>query len=498
LNEPGAGRDTGFAGARVTVMGLGLHGGGVATARYLAERGADITITDLRDEGELRESLEQLDDLSCRAVLGRHEEEDFASADFVVKNPAVPRHSPYLDKAARIETDISLFLRANTNPLICVTGTKGKSSTAAAIAHVLEHLDRKPFLGGNITRSPLTFVDRLTGSEPVVLELSSFQLGDLALAGVPPGELLPVFRPHVAAITNILPDHMNYYASMEEYVQDKALLIAGQSREDYAVLNGDDSYTAHFLHRGNGQRRFVRRHTQAASDAPGPLDHRNSVEVGASIDAEGRILLRLAGREDVVLDTIPRVPGAHMRSNLAFAALCLASYGVPAADIARHLADFPGIPHRLEHVAQRHGVRFINDSAATIPEASLQAVSACHGPVQWIAGGSDKRLRFELFPEIAREAAAVFLLAGNATGRIAEALDAAGVGYFGPYESLREAVEAAFRAARPGHGGAGAGDGAAGGAGGGTVLLSPGCASFGMFRNEFDRGQQFKEIVRRL
>ena len=225
-------------GARVTVMGLGLHGGGAAAARFCAERGAKVTVTDLQREEKLAGSIETLSDLPIRFVLGRHEPEDFTGADIVVKNPAVPRNARYLAMAERVETDISLFLRECAVPIIAVTGTKGKSTTVSAIHYGLTRAGYRSHLGGNITISPLTFLDEVNGESDaapgpadaggrrvVVLEVSSFQLGDLLLTPHP-----DLFKPRVSVITNIFEDHQDYYGSMEAYVAAKRIIYRFRER----------------------------------------------------------------------------------------------------------------------------------------------------------------------------------------------------------------------------------------------------------------------------
>jgi len=168
-----------FKGLRVLIMGLGLHGGGIASARFFSQIGAIVTVTDLRDATSLESALQQLKGLPIRYVLGRHEVRDFESADIVIKNPGVRNDSPYLAYATHIETDISIFLRYSESAVIAVTGSKGKSTVATAIWHVLSRNMPKALLGGNITVSPLDFLQETSEEVPVVLELSSWQLGDL-------------------------------------------------------------------------------------------------------------------------------------------------------------------------------------------------------------------------------------------------------------------------------------------------------------------------------
>lgn len=471
-----------LSGTRITVMGLGLHGGGVASAQYLVKQGAEVTITDLRNESALSESIESLRDLPVRFVLGRHESSDFEKADFVVKNPAVPRDSPYLSAARRVETDISLFLASTGAPLICVTGSKGKSSTATAIHAVLKHDYPEARLGGNITTSPLQFVDSITRDTPVVLELSSFQLGDLALAGDPPGSALARLRPRVAVLTNIYRDHQDYYPDMASYVADKINLVRHVPPEGYLVLPADSEYCFSFLAQSSGNRCFL------VPDTTTTLN----VEFGSAAylaiaEADGRWMLRAGGivepdRDVCLVDTGAVLPGRHMRRNLAAAGLALYAWGVPISTIREELHRFPGIEHRLEHVRTVDGVYFYNDSAATIPEAALEAVTSFGGSVRLIAGGSDKNLDLTLFDRISEQVAELSLLAGTASDRIAERLGETRRSWYGPYNDIDRCVRETAARSKPGD----------------VVLLSPGCASFGMFRNEFDRGRRFKAAVNQL
>ena len=227
-----------YAGMKVLVMGLGLNGGGMPSARYLAGKGAEVTVTDLRDEKVLAPSIEELKAFPIRYVLGRHEMDDFRKADMVIKNPGVRPDSPYLMAAKRIETDISLFLAASPARLMAVTGSKGKSSTSSALHFVLKEYREnavrggKAWLGGNIALSPLSFLDELGEDDDVVLELSSWQLGDLR------GRKL--LKPRAAIITPIMRDHQDKYGSMEAYVNDKRLIYSDQDDADVTIAEDDD------------------------------------------------------------------------------------------------------------------------------------------------------------------------------------------------------------------------------------------------------------------
>lgn len=455
-----------LTGARVLVMGLGAHGGGIATARYCAEHGAEVTVTDLQRPDLLRPSVEQLAEHPIRFVLGEHREEDFRRADIVVKNPAVPRHSSYLGHAARIETDISIFLAVHRGPVLAVTGTKGKSTAASALHHILREDDPAVRLGGNITVSPLSFADQLTGDEMVVLELSSFQLGDLLLTPRGRSGELPPFA--VSMVTNLLADHQDYYTSMEAYAADKKIVFQNQRATDWVILSADDAWSRSFV--PPHAQRSVR--VTAGEPAPG---------VEAWTSGESSWLRRGDDLIELVPETL-RVQGRHQRTNVLFAAVAACLSGVDAAKIRERAAEFPGIPHRLEHVGTVNGVRYYNDSAATIPDAAAAAVEGFSEPVHLIAGGSDKGLALDAFAGISSRVATVHLLEGAATRQLLPLLHSAGRAFTGPHPSLADALAAAASAARSGD----------------VVLLSPGCASFGMFRNEFDRGDQFRELVRSL
>jgi len=482
-----------FAGMKVLVMGLGLHGGGAESARYLAALGAEVTVTDLRDEKILAPSMEKLKNFPIRYILGRHEIKDFQDADIVIKNPGVRPDSPYLKAGRRIETDISLFLAACAAcaPRIsAVTGTKGKSTASSAMYWALNEsrtkaqkpLGGKAKLGGNITVSPLTFLDGLEAGDDVVLELSSFQLGDLR------GRDL--LKPRAAILTCILRDHLDRYGTMEAYVGDKRLIYQNQDQSDVTVAGTDD--WGRSFHKESRGRPIT--FTGGESLAEG-------LSGGWIPDPQGPGLARLweipggnmgtsqtPGSIVEVVPEKPLIPGYHQKRNLLAAALALLDLGLPADFIRESLGRFPGVEHRLEFFHESGGIRFYNDSAATIPEAAASAINAFEQPqgrkssLVLVTGGTDKDLDFSLLARAAENTKAIILLAGTGTDKLKALLDSAAIKYQGPFDSPDTAVRAVLKTADSGD----------------TVLLSPGCASFGMFLNEFDRGRKWKEAVREL
>jgi UDP-N-acetylmuramoylalanine--D-glutamate ligase len=472
-----------YSGVKALVMGLGLHGGGLETSRFLIRRGASLTVTDLRDEKTLSPSIEQLDAFCHeqgaalpRYVLGGHNIEDFEKADMVIKNPGVPSDSPFLKAARRIETDISLFLAESKARLFAVTGSKGKSSTASALHYILQSAGAggMAFLGGNITVSPLVFLDDLTKDDDVVLELSSWQLGDLK--GRKTVDKRPLLKPFAVVMTAILPDHLDRYSSMEEYVNDKRIAYQDQDSEDITVA-GDDCWGMTFRTQTRG-RPLVYSRAPLAEDLDGGW-----IENGLGL---ARLHNWPCARDETV-ELVPerlRVEGVHQKMNLLAAAIAAYGVGVEAEKIKEALAAFPGVEHRLEFFHETERARFYNDSAATIPEAVAACVDAlsCKGPLVLVTGGHDKNLDFSPLVNSASKASAIILLSGTGSEKLKRLFDGAGIAYNGPYDNLESAVRRALEAVVKG----------------GIIALSPGCASFGMFAHEFDRGRKWKDACLRL
>ena len=452
-------------GKRVLVMGLGTRSGGLGVTRWLVEQGAEVTVTDLRSAEELRPSLEALRDLPVRFVLGEHRREDFERHEIVVRNPAVPRESPWLAIAraagARIEMEMTLFFRACPAPIIGVTGTKGKTTTATLCAAILRQWRPDTVLAGNLGRSALEALPAIRPDTPVVLELSSWQLEGLDEHGL---------SPHIAVLTTISPDHLDRYPSFEAYVDAKRAIARHQCPDDWFVVNRDDPVA--WSCRSAGVARIV------------PFGRDDGTSEGAFWEGD-RLLWRFAGNETELLrrSEFP-LAGQHAVYDALAAAAAALLRGAAPLHARIGLTTAQPVPHRLERVATIDGVEFVNDTAATAPAAVLAALEAfADRPIVLIGGGAAKGVALD---ELARVAAArteaVVLLDGTATPGYQAALLAAGARVFGPYRSMEDAVRQAAALARPG----------------GVVLLSPGCASFGLFRDEFHRGEAFRAAVGRL
>jgi len=472
-----------YSGLKVLVMGLGLHGGGLESARFLLKRGASVTVTDFRDEKTLLPSIEKLDSFCLelgqepvRYILGRHEIDDFKNADVVIKNPGVRPDSHFLQAAKRIETDISLFLSESRTRLFAVTGTKGKSNTASALYWILEKCHSassgKAWLGGNITVSPLSFIDELGENDDVVLELSSFQLGDIKGRANHEGEAL--LKPQACVLTAIMRDHLDRYASMEEYIDDKRNIYRGQD-ENCVTVAGDDSWGKSFRSQTKGRPLVYSRSTLEEGLSGGWLE-------GGSGFAR---LRNWQGVTDETVELLGKLltAGEHQKMNLLAAALAAYGTGFRAENIRDALSTFKGVEHRLELFHETKTLSFYNDSAATIPEAAAACIEslAQKAPLVFVTGGTDKNLDFSPLARAAGKAKNIILLTGTGSEKLIKALGEAGIPYCGPFDDLDKAVICALEKAKDGD----------------IIALSPGCASFGMFLNEFDRGRKWKEAVLR-
>lgn len=430
-----------FTGKKVLIMGLGIQGGGLGAAKFFVEQGAQVTITDLKSAKELAASLEALAGLPVRYVLGKHDEEDFKSHDLVLRNPDVSRDSPYLAIARThnipIEMEEALFLKLlGRRDVIGITGTRGKTTTTMMIAAIFQSVDHHVIVGGNIRGvSTLQLLAQVQRSTKIVLELSSWQLQAFHDARI---------SPQYSVITNVYPDHLNRYHSMDAYVADKKAIFLYQSAGDHLFLHKHNEYTAEF-----------------ARDALGV------VHLFDAQDTHGWNL---------------SVLGEHNRYNAAAARSTAQVFGIDEDDIRTSIEAFVGIPYRQEQIAAVGGVRFINDSASTTPEATLAALTALPSPIVLIAGGADKGLAYGILGDaIDQMVKAVVLLEGSGTDNLQAAIKHR-ERIRGRVASMQEAVAVAFRVSDPGD----------------TIVLSPGFASFGLFRNEFDRGDQFREAVRHL
>ena len=455
---------------KITVMGLGLHGGGVGTVRFLCEAGAKVTVTDLRSKEELVVSLEKLKGLkNITYVFNQHRPEDFIKTDMVVKNPAVPWTNKHvklaLENQVPVEMDSSLFFKFCKNPIIGVTGTKGKSTTASLIFDILKTAGKNPVKVGVGQISVLDKLKELKKDSVVVFELSSWRLSALGRYKM---------SPQIAVITNIYPDHLNYYKTMDSYLKDKKNIYLYQDRQNSCVISGDNELLS-------GLEKEIKSRLIKFSKCP--------IERGRAVYVEDGIIYYNDGIDEKKVLKVEEIslPGEHNLENVLAAIGAATAAGVGLDKIRESIRFFKGIAHRLELVREHLGIKYINDTAATVPEAAIFGLNSFSDPVILIAGGSDKNLDVtKLGRAILEKAKGVIFLAGPATDKIILSMkkirpELAGE-KFKIVESMEKAVELARAVAEQGD----------------IVLLSPGAASFGMFANEFDRGSKFKEAVKKL
>src|SRR5438874_840217 len=334
-----------FRNKRVLVMGLGVHGGGIGVARYLAKHGAHVTVTDLKPAEQLRDSLAQLEGLPIDYVLGEHRQSDVLQSDMVVRNPGVPREHPLLQLAREhnipVEMEVSLFFLQCPAPIVGITGTKGKTTTTLLTGAMLKEKDPRTVVAGNLRVSALELLPRIDATTPVVLELSSWQC-----EGLEPHRL----SPHIAGITNLYPDHLNRYRDMADYAAAKALIFVNQKADDCVVLNADQDESRAFASQARSRVIWFSRTRRVDGVF---LSGDDIVQTLTGSDAAPE---RLAARAD------SRLPGEHNLENaLAASALALAA-GAEAEHVRSALRRFHGAPDRLELVRELDGVAYVNDT----------------------------------------------------------------------------------------------------------------------------------------
>ncbi|MFN8548437.1 MAG: UDP-N-acetylmuramoyl-L-alanine--D-glutamate ligase [Candidatus Eisenbacteria bacterium] len=452
-------------GERPRVAVLGLARSGRAAARLLAQLPLDLELLDLTRPSDPHDAaaqqvidhdLEQLVRQGAALKLGPHDIDWLARYDLLVKSPGIPPRVPFvaaaLERGVPVVGEVEIAWHFARGPVFAITGTNGKSTTTAWAGDMLGS-ERAALVCGNIGR-PFSEAVEARAEGPFVVEVSSFQIADSVR-----------FRPDAAALLNFTPDHLDYHRDLDEYREAKLMLFARLGAGQRAIVGPDDALAAHL--RGRCGAELVRFRLEDRGEEGG-------------FARAGALWLREGGRETRLLSiTEVSLPGPHNLENGLAAALGARALGASHQAIARSLATFAGLHHRLERVGELHGVRFVNDSKATNVDSLEVALRSFDRPVVLIAGGRDKGQDFTPLAPLVRERVATLVLIGEGAERI-------GAAWTGlptlRAQTFEEAVRAAYRAASPGQ----------------TVLLSPACASFDMFRNYEHRGDRFREEVDRL
>ncbi|MDD2823321.1 MAG: UDP-N-acetylmuramoyl-L-alanine--D-glutamate ligase [Candidatus Daviesbacteria bacterium] len=437
-----------FSGKKVLILGLGVNQGGIGATKFFVSNGSKVKVTDIKDQDTLASSLRELEEYAgIEYTLGEHKYEDIDWADLIIKNPAIKPDNPYLLYAQKhnkqVEMDMGIFLQiASQTQIIGITGTKGKSTTSSLIYEILKKSDEKVIFAGNIGKSVLDTIPLVKPDSTIILELSSFQLEAFEQHKI---------SPHVAVITNIYPDHLNYYGTIEQYVESKKIIAKEQALSDFLVLKKDD-----------------------------PVTSMPNFQNGISSQ------IIYFSPEDLPSDFTLKLPGEYNLWNAAAALKVAEIYGIEKADALEVIKDFNGVEYRLQLIKEINGIKIYNDSASTMPESAIWAIKSLQQSIL-ICGGMNKNLDYqELAKVITTNAKMIFFVDGDATDEIKKHLSLidpkSSDKIKGTYSDLEKLLTDVKAVAQPGD----------------TILFSPGATSFNFFQNEFDRARKFNEAVTKI
>ena len=449
----------------IVVVGLGRTG--LAVARFLARAQAAVVITDTADESVLQSQLAIIKDLGIKAELGAHRSETFENADLIVISPGVPETIDPIMKArsrgVQIIGEIELASRFIDTPIVAVTGTNGKTTTTELIGAMLQSSGRRVFVGGNIGNPLIGYADSDDTVDVIVAEISSFQL-----------DTIENFRPAVSVLLNISADHLDRYTGMAAYIESKGRIFKNQQPEDIAVLNSSDPRV-----RALGADIACRKLLYPAplENEAGALLSNSAIEL---IAKNTNIFNHLNLNGTALKATARGLMGKHNQENACAAMLAALVSGATWQGVQTALAQFQGSAHRLERVASVNRIEFFNDSKATNVDAVDRALECFQQPVVLIMGGRDKGSDFTVLQKKVQQHAKSLIVLGEAADQIQAAL--AQTTTIVTAASMQDAVNKAYQAAAPGE----------------VVLLSPGCASFDMYENYGQRGDDFRRAVHSL
>lgn len=441
---------------KVLVFGSGISG--IGAGKLLEQVGASVVLYDGKETLDKEVLKSQLgDDTKAEIILGELSEEVMETLDLVVMSPGVPTDLPVVlkmrDMGIPIWGEVELAYTYGKGDVLAITGTNGKTTTTALLGEIMKNYKESVFVVGNIGNPYTAAALEMREDSVAVAEMSSFQL-----------ETIHEFRPKVSAILNITPDHLNRHHTMEAYIKAKEDIAKNQTKEDTCVLNYEDEVT-----RKIGEN--VKANVLYFSS-------QRKLDRGIYLD-DGNIILRQD--EEILVCNVNELKllGTHNYENVMAAVAMAAAYGTPMEVIRRTIKEFAGVEHRIEFVREKDGVAYYNDSKGTNPDAAIKGIQAMNRPTVLIGGGYDKDSEYEEWIQAFDGKVKLLVLVGATKEKIAEAAERVGFVSYVMADSFEEAVEKCIEAAEPGD----------------AVLLSPACASWGMFKNYEERGDKFKELV---
>ena len=441
---------------KVLVFGSGISG--IGAGKLLEQVGASVVLYDGKETLDKEVLKAQLgDDTKAEIILGELSEEVMETLDLVVMSPGVPTDLPVVlkmrDMGIPIWGEVELAYTYGKGDVLAITGTNGKTTTTALLGEIMKNYKESVFVVGNIGNPYTAAALEMREDSVAVAEMSSFQL-----------ETIHEFRPKVSAILNITPDHLNRHHTMDAYIKAKEDIAKNQTKEDTCVLNYEDEVT-----RKIGEN--VKANVLYFSS-------QRKLDRGIYLD-DGNIILRQD--EEILVCNVNELKllGTHNYENVMAAVAMAAAYGTPMEVIRRTIKEFAGVEHRIEFVREKDGVAYYNDSKGTNPDAAIKGIQAMNRPTVLIGGGYDKDSEYEEWIQAFDGKVKLLVLVGATKEKIAKAAERVGFVSYVMADSFEEAVEKCIEAAKSGD----------------AVLLSPACASWGMFKNYEERGDKFKELV---
>ena len=448
-----------IAGKNVLVFGSGISG--IGAAGLLEERGASVTLYDGNDKLDAEEIRGKMKDgAKTDIVLGEFPEELLSKLDLVIISPGVPTDLPIVNRMREADIpvvgEIELAYELGKGEVLAITGTNGKTTTTALLGEIMKAVYDSAFVVGNIGIPYTNVVDETRDDSVIVAEMSSFQL-----------ESIVDFRPRVSAILNITPDHLNRHHTMEAYIQAKKNVAINQTAEDTCVLNYEDE--------------VLREFGETLQTKVLYFSSKRKLDKGIYLE-DGNIIYRNPDECLVCNVKELKLLGVHNYENVMAVVAMAAAYGVPMDSIRKTIKEFAGVEHRIEFVAEKNGVAYYNDSKGTNPDAAIRGIQAMNRPTYLIGGGYDKQSEYKEWIESFDGKVKKLLLIGQTREKIAKEAEECGFTDIMLLDTFEDAVLTAAKLAEPGE----------------AVLLSPACASWGMFKNYEERGDKFKEIVNSL